>query len=244
VLSSPTVDEEQYRFKGGRRIGAMVSGSSDASSMMSSTVTDDQSPPSASSTESVWSDGMSGHAGDGSVPFSSDLGPLAMTGPAAAGVGSVSSVVDPAVSASSGSVSSTSSGSSLVASGSVSVPVGVGSVYSGSAPSVSVECSSPGFAKNERIGVVSVAKPQAISAREDSQAWFFGWVRASVQDDEELLAKLDVIEERTRRAKLDALSPDRSKEMLQLREKLASMDVERGQALATAWLIVQDEECL
>jgi hypothetical protein len=31
---------------------------------------------------------------------------------------------------------------------------------------------------------------------------------------------------------------------LQMREKVASMDVERGQALATAWLMVQDEECL
>jgi hypothetical protein len=65
-----------------------------------------------------------------------------------------------------------------------------------------------------------------------------------VQDDEELLAKLDVIEERTRRAKLDALSLEQNLEMLQMREKLASMDVERGQALATAWLMVQDEECL
>jgi hypothetical protein len=65
-----------------------------------------------------------------------------------------------------------------------------------------------------------------------------------VQDDEELLAKLDVIEERTRRAKLDALSVEQTLEMLQMREKLASMDVERGQALATAWLMVQDEECL
>jgi hypothetical protein len=91
---------------------------------------------------------------------------------------------------------------------------------------------------------VSESKSFADSAREDSQAWFFGWVRASVQDDEELLAKLDVIEERTRRTKLDASSVDYSLEMLQLREKLAYFDVERGQALATAWLMVQDEECL
>jgi hypothetical protein len=109
---------------------------------------------------------------------------------------------------------------------------------------ISDECASSGSAENELFGDVTVTKSLADSARKDSQAWFFGWVRASVQDDEELLAKLDVIEERTRRAKLDALSPEHSLEMLQMREKLASMDVERGQALATAWLMVQDEECL
>jgi hypothetical protein len=111
-----------------------------------------------------------------------------------------------------------------------------------SSSDISDECSSPGFAEIEFIGDVTMTKSLAVSARKDSQAWFFGWLRASVQHDEKLLAKLDVIVERTSRAKLDALSPDRSIEMLQMREKLASMDVERGQALATTWLSVQDEE--
>jgi hypothetical protein len=108
----------------------------------------------------------------------------------------------------------------------------------------SEEGESSGSAENDLVGDVSESKSFADSAREDSQAWFFGWVRASVQDDEELLAKLDVIEERTRRTKLDALPVEHPLELLQMREKLASMDVERGQALATAWLMVQDEECL
>jgi hypothetical protein len=57
-----------------------------------------------------------------------------------------------------------------------------------------------------------------------------------VQHDEKLLAKLDVIVERTSRAKLDALSLDRSTEKLRMREKLASMNVESRQAMATSWL--------
>jgi hypothetical protein len=78
--------------------------------------------------------------------------------------------------------------------------------------------------------------------RKKSQAWFFGWLRDCVQHDEKLLAKLDVVVERTSRAKLDALSPDHSSVMLQTREKLASLDAEMRQALAIAWLSVQDEE--
>jgi hypothetical protein len=112
-----------------------------------------------------------------------------------------------------------------------------------SSPDISDECSSPGFAENENIGDVIVTKSLAVSARKDSQAWFFGWVRASVQHDEKLLAKLDVIEERSRRTKVDALSPNRTIEMMQMQEKLASMDAERVQALAFAWLS-EDEERL
>jgi hypothetical protein len=41
-----------------------------------------------------------------------------------------------------------------------------------------------------------------------------------VQHDEKLLAKLDVIVERTSRAKLNDLSLDRSTEMLRMWEKL------------------------
>jgi hypothetical protein len=104
-----------------------------------------------------------------------------------------------------------------------------------SSSDISEECSSPGSAENEIIGDVTVTK-SLVSVRKDSQAWFFGWVRASVQHDEKLLAKLDVIEERSRRTKLVAFSPDRTIEMLQMQEKLVSMDVERGRALATAWL--------
>ena len=74
---------------------------------------------------------------------------------------------------------------------------------------------------------------------EDSQAWFFGWMRAGVQHDERLLAKMDIIVERTSRAKLAALSPDHSREMLQMREELASLDVESRQAMATSWLSLQ-----
>jgi hypothetical protein len=57
-----------------------------------------------------------------------------------------------------------------------------------------------------------------------------------VQHDEKLLAKLDVIVKRTSRAKLDALSLDRTTEMLRKREKLTSIDVESRQVLATSWL--------
>ena len=60
-----------------------------------------------------------------------------------------------------------------------------------------------------------------------------------MQHDEKLLAKLDVIVERTSCAKLDALSPDRSTEMMQMREKLVSLDVESRQAMATSWLSLQ-----
>jgi hypothetical protein len=97
----------------------------------------------------------------------------------------------------------------------------------------------PGFAEDELIGDVTVAKSLAVSTRKDAQTWFFGWLRAGVQHDEKLLAKLDIIVERTSRTKLDALSPDCSMEMLWMREKLASMDVEHRQAMATAWLSLQ-----
>jgi hypothetical protein len=63
-----------------------------------------------------------------------------------------------------------------------------------------------------------------------------------VQHDEKLLAKLDVIVKRTSHAKLDALSSDRTTEMLQKREKLASIDVESRQVLATSWLSLQAQE--
>jgi hypothetical protein len=104
-----------------------------------------------------------------------------------------------------------------------------------SSSDISDECSSPGSAENEIIGDITVTK-SLTTARKDSQAWFFGWVRANVQHDEKLLAKLDVTEERSRRKKLVAFSPDRTIEMLQMQEKLVSMDVERGRALAIAWL--------
>ena len=45
---------------------------------------------------------------------------------------------------------------------------------------ISDECSSPGYAENDLIGAASAAKPLAVSARKDSQAWFFGWLRAGV----------------------------------------------------------------
>jgi Na+-transporting methylmalonyl-CoA/oxaloacetate decarboxylase gamma subunit len=38
-----------------------------------------------------------------------------------------------------------------------------------------------------------LGKPFDDSARKDMQAWFFGWLRAGVQHDERLLAKLEVI---------------------------------------------------
>ena len=50
--------------------------------------------------------------------------------------------------------------------------------------------------------------------------------------------------ERTSRAKLNDLSPDRSTEMLRMREKLTSMHVESRQAVATSWLSLQAQECL
>ena len=60
-----------------------------------------------------------------------------------------------------------------------------------------------------------------------------------MQHDEKLLAKLDVIVERTSCAKLDALSLDRSTEMLWMQEKLASLDVESRQVMATSWFSLQ-----
>jgi hypothetical protein len=63
-----------------------------------------------------------------------------------------------------------------------------------------------------------------------------------VQHDEKLLAKLDVIAERTSCAKLDALSLDRSMEMLGMQEKLASMGDESRQAMATSCLRLQAQE--
>jgi hypothetical protein len=57
-------------------------------------------------------------------------------------------------------------------------------------PDLSPECScssdtseegaSSGSTENDLFGVVTKSKTLADSAREDSQAWFFGWVRASV----------------------------------------------------------------
>jgi hypothetical protein len=65
----------------------------------------------------------------------------------------------------------------------------------------SEEGESSGSAENDLVGDVSESKSFADSAREDSQAWFFGWVRASVDEDSRQI----VIEERTRRTKLDPL---------------------------------------
>jgi hypothetical protein len=239
ALVSPVVDEEQVRLEGGRRSTSVAS-------------------PPESSTGSVWSDGVSGHSGDGSGPSSPPLtvmGPIECLSP---GSDAFSPGLDEQ-----GDLSKKSSSGESVEDGCVrylsvtSVQASEGSSFA--PPDLSVtsdlspECScssdtseegaSSGSAENDLFGEVTESKTLADSAREESRAWFLGWVRASVQDDEELLAKLDVIEERTRHAKLDAISVDQL-EMLQMREKLASMDIERGQALATAWLMVQDEECL
>jgi hypothetical protein len=239
ALVSPVVDEEQVRFEGGRRSTSVAS-------------------PPESSTGSVWSDGVSGHSGDGSGPSSPPLtvmGPIECLSP---GSDAFSPGLDEQ-----GDLSKKSSSGESVEDGCIrylsvtSVQASEGSSFA--PPDLSVtsdlspECScssdtseegaSSGSAENDLFGEVTESKTLADSAREDSRAWFLGWVRASVQDDEELLTKLDVIEERTRHAKLDAISVDQL-EMLQMREKLASMDIERGQALATAWLMVQDEECL
>ncbi|KAE8076570.1 hypothetical protein FH972_015210 [Carpinus fangiana] len=74
------------------------------------------------------------------------------------------------------------------------------------------------------------------SARKDTQAWFYRWLRAGVQHDESPLAKLEVIVENTSRANLAVSSPDRSLELLQMWEELASLDAERRQDMATAWV--------
>ncbi|KAE8077104.1 hypothetical protein FH972_015702 [Carpinus fangiana] len=81
-----------------------------------------------------------------------------------------------------------------------------------------------------------MAKPYDDSARKDTQAWFFGWLRAGVQHDERLLAKLEMIVENTSRANLAVPSPDRSTDMLQMQEELASLDAARRQDMATAWV--------
>jgi hypothetical protein len=143
-----------------------------------------------------------------------DLGLARLVGPADAGDGPVSAVPP----------------------GYVSVPVGEGST--GSASMVSVECKSTGSA----IGAVTEAKPLACSARKETRAWFIGWLRAGLQHDEKLLAKLDVIVKRTSRVKLDVLSPDRTTDLLLMREELESMDVESRQVVAISWLNLQAQE--
>jgi hypothetical protein len=143
-----------------------------------------------------------------------DLGLARLLGPADAGDGPVSAVPP----------------------GYVSVPVGEGST--GSASMVSVECKSTGSA----IGAVTEAKPLACSARKETRAWFIGWLRAGLQHDEKLLAKLDGIVKRTSRAKLDVLSPDRTTDLLLMREELESMDVESRQVVAISWLNLQAQE--
>ncbi|KAE8076420.1 hypothetical protein FH972_015076 [Carpinus fangiana] len=102
---------------------------------------------------------------------------------------------------------------------------------------------SPGYAESNLIGAATAAKLLAVSTRksslEDSHAWFFGWLRAGVQHDERLLAKLNVIVERTSSANLVALSSICSREMLRMQEELASLDVESRQALAISWPSLQ-----
>jgi hypothetical protein len=116
VLVSPVVDEEQFRFEGGRRLASDASSSVidvqsahgvQSPALVSPVVdeeqvhleggrrsTSDSSSPE-SSTGSVWSDGVFGHIGDGSDPF---LPPLTVMGPTAAGEGADSSLVVSAVS--------------------------------------------------------------------------------------------------------------------------------------------------
>jgi hypothetical protein len=88
---------------------------------------------------------------------------------------------------------------------------------------------SSGYAKFDLTGA-------ADSARKDSQAWFFGWLRAGVQHDERLLAKLEVIVENTSHANPVVPSLDRSKDMLLMQEELASLGVARRQDMAIAWV--------
>jgi hypothetical protein len=85
-------------------------------------------------------------------------------------------------------------------------------------------------------GIATAAKPFDDSARKDMQAWFFGWLRTGVQHDERLLAKLEVIIENTRRANQAVPFPDLSKDMLQMREELASLDAVWRQEMAIAWV--------
>jgi hypothetical protein len=74
------------------------------------------------------------------------------------------------------------------------------------------------------------------SVRKDTRAWFFGWLRAGVQHDERLLAKLEVIVEKTSRATQATPCPYRSSDMLRMREELASLDAVRRQDMAIAWV--------
>jgi hypothetical protein len=92
------------------------------------------------------------------------------------------------------------------------------------------------FAEFDLYGDATTAKPLDDSARKDTQAWFFGWLRAGVQHDERPLAKLDVIVKNTSRANLAVYSPDHSSDMLWMREELASLDAKRRQDMATTWV--------
>jgi hypothetical protein len=57
-----------------------------------------------------------------------------------------------------------------------------------------------------------------------------------VQHDERLLAKLEVIVEKTSRATQAVPFPYRSSGMLRMREELASLDAARRQDMAIAWV--------
>jgi hypothetical protein len=95
---------------------------------------------------------------------------------------------------------------------------------------------STGFAESDCFGDATAEKPLDDSFRKDMQAWFFGWLRAAVQHDKKLLAKLEVIVENTSRANLAIPPPARSTNMLRMREKLESFDAARMQDMAIVWV--------
>jgi hypothetical protein len=107
---------------------------------------------------------------------------------------------------------------------------------SGSSTVSALSTGSFGYAVLDLFGDAIAAKPFDVSTRKDAQAWFFGWLRPGVQHDERLLAKLEVIVEKTSRANLVVPSPDRSSDMLRMREELASLDAARRQDMAIAWV--------
>jgi hypothetical protein len=196
-------------------------------------------PPGRAAAVAVAGDGFVPTAGDGIASADGhEVGPVVSVGFAAGGGPTGFAVADFAAGDGVALVTGDEVGSSISGAGesASSLANERSSSECSSSSDISEECSSPGSAENEIIGDVTVTKSLAVSVRKDSQAWFFGWVRANVQHDEKLLAKLDVIEERSRRTKLVAFSSDRTREMLQMQEKLVSMDVERGRALATVWL--------
>jgi hypothetical protein len=148
--------------------------------------------PSVSSTSSVWTDD------DGSSTESTDDGSSTVVSATLKPVLSTGSAESSMESADDGSLTESADGGSSTLE-----------------PVLSI-----GFVESDSFGDATEEKPLDDSFRKDMQAWFFGWLRAGVQHDKKLLAKLEVIVENSSRANLAVPSPARPTDILRMQEKL------------------------